>query len=349
MKKATIILMLFWFGFNLTAQNLVKNSGFENYSQCPPDIGWGFNSYINYAYSWDYSIFTPDFFHTCASGNAAVPNNWMGNQLAATDSGYAGFLAYQSGILNGREGIITMLSDTLQPGKTYYCSFKLSLAEISTWGCNNMGMLFTTKFHQLTPSAQTQYSQVNRSQFYTSSIISDTTNWTTVSGCFVADSSYLYLSISNHFDDVYTNIDTNNSTPPAGIGYYYIDDVCVSLTPNTCGFNGVGCYFQDELNDTIIPIAATIDTIVNGLNLTNKEITLKVYPNPSSDIVYMDLKSKRKQVLVKIYSLSGQLIKQSKAEDIEHIKIELGEIQSGIYLMKIRIDGVSIDRKLLVK
>ncbi len=84
---------LLFFIINLNAQNLVPNPNFEDYSSCPTGEGQ-----IDVLDDW-YSptAGTPDFFHGCFGpgiGGVGVPINFMGNQLALSGKGYAGFLAH---------------------------------------------------------------------------------------------------------------------------------------------------------------------------------------------------------------------------------------------------------------
>ena len=69
----------------------------------------------------------------------------------------------------------------------------------------------------------------NWAHLYTDSIISDTLNWTKISGSTIADSAYKYLGIGNFFDDNHTDTLIWGGAPFGSSGaYYYIDDVCVS-------------------------------------------------------------------------------------------------------------------------
>lgn len=327
MKKTTITIASIILCFTSFAQNLINNSGFENYNACPPDIGWGFTTYITYADFWDFSSPSPDYFHTCGGPNASVPDNFFGNQLAASGNGYVGFVAYQStGAVNAREGVIIKLSDTLEQGQTYYCSFKISLAENSAWACNNIGMYFSTGFHQTPFSTQTYYNQVNVSQVYVPSIVSDSINWITVSGSFIADSSFLYVSITNHFDDVNTSVvATANPNALYSLAYYYLDDVCVSLNPNTCGY------------------------ITSELNSTKNEIISRIYPNPVSETAIMELNGLQKQISVEIYSFDNQLLKRIRIENTNLVKIDVNDLPEGLYLVRVEVDSVSFYKKLIVE
>jgi hypothetical protein len=64
-------------------------------------------------------------------------------------------------------------------------------------------------------------------------VITDTANWTLVSGSFVADSAYRYIVLGNFFDDAHT--DTVHFIPgPSAAAYYLYDAICVSSVPGEC-------------------------------------------------------------------------------------------------------------------
>jgi hypothetical protein len=65
--------------------------------------------------------------------------------------------------------------------------------------------------------------------------MSDTANWTLVSGSFVADSAYQYLVIGNFFSNALTDtMDLASDTyVPA---YYFVDGVCVRPSGQPCEF-----------------------------------------------------------------------------------------------------------------
>jgi hypothetical protein len=66
-------------------------------------------------------------------------------------------------------------------------------------------------------------------------ILSDTVNWTLVSGSFVANSAYRYLVIGNFFSDPLT--DTLHVIPGTSLGaYYFVDGVCVTQVGQPCEF-----------------------------------------------------------------------------------------------------------------
>lgn len=315
MKKYLLILLITCIAVHLNSQNLITNPGFELYSECPPDIGLGFETYITNADGWDFSSPTPDFFHTCGSEGAAVPDNYFGAQSPATGEGYGGFAAYLTISENGREGLITPLYSPLEIGQTYYCSFKVSLAEDSGWACNNISMFFSTHFHQV-PFTQGDFSQFNEAHIVGTEIISDSINWVTISGSFVADSAYTYVSITNHFDDSLTQV----IEMPNGVGftaasaYYYIDDICVTQDAENCD-------------------------IINSIQSIRNDLKLKIYPTLTSSNVHIDFEQYHNSIHVEIYNQLGQLIKKQAFQNRTQLDLDMYDFSSGMYLIRVEADS----------
>ena len=320
-KLVTPILFIGFCSVHVHSQNLVPNPSFEDYSECPPDLGIG-DTYIDYADGWDFFAPTPDFYHTCGGPNVSVPDNYLGSQEAATGEGYAGFYAYQDYPVNAREGIITQLSSPLVVGQTYYCSFKISLAEKSAVACNNIGMLFRTEFNPLPLPYPTSdiYNQVNYSQVYTSEIIMETVDWVTVSGSFVADSSYAYVSFSNHFDNNLT--DTLVNPGLWHYAYYYIDDICVSSNPDEC-------------------------ELVNSISNVKNGLYTQVYPTLVKSKVNIDLDRQYKVISVELYSYTGQLLKINKFQNSKSLELDVNNLPKGMYILKIKADSKSSVNKII--
>lgn len=61
---------------------------------------------------------------------------------------------------------------------------------------------------------------------------------------------------------------------------------------------------------------------------------VKIYPNPSSDLIFVEANERIK--FITIYSLSGQLIKKtSYNSEKREVKLEIGDLQKGFYLIEI--------------
>lgn len=205
MKKIVLIFIaLLAFNFTIKAQtNLVPNPSFEIFDTCPDNLGQ-----ISRANGWFSSKPSPDYFNSCANSSdwSYVPSNYWGYQIPASGLGYAGFTA-KVGQFNIREYLSIQLNNSLQIGAKYFVSMKVCLAFNPNFGSsdycgiNKLGALFSTNIYSDIENAPI----CNCPQFYSSSIISDTLNWTMIKGSFVADSIYKFINIGNFFTDSMTD------------------------------------------------------------------------------------------------------------------------------------------------
>ena len=222
------------------AQNLVPNPSFELHDTCPEIFG--FASKPLYWDRWDQS---PDYFHACAGSLMGVdtlldvPWNGFTWQYAHDGDAYVGMGLYT--VDDFRELVGAPLIEPLVVGQTYYVSCWVNLATEGSywetrWACNNQGVLFTMDEHNW--SGQTgsgpEFAPRNYAHVNNPTIITDSANWTLVSGSFVADSAYRYIVLGNFFNDALT--DTVHFTPglPSLAAYYLYDAICVSPTPGEC-------------------------------------------------------------------------------------------------------------------
>lgn len=77
--------------------------------------------------------------------------------------------------------------------------------------------------------------------------------------------------------------------------------------------------------------------------------TIKVYPNPASGIVNLEINNVNKEVLtLNIYNIIGSLVKR---ETIRHEKnqVNVGDLLNGIYLIEIRSNDSSQRQKLIIQ
>lgn len=122
-----------------------------------------------------------------------------------------------------------------------------------------------------------------------------------------------------------------------GFVSYSIEEVS-NLPLNAVIENTAYIYF--DFNPTII--TNTTFNINGFVGLTqNEQDVFSVYPNPTSDGFYIKGIS---QGEVSIYSISGQLILQDTFE--ASTKIDLSQIESGVYLVRVEGKGVAFVSKL---
>ncbi len=87
---------------------------------------------------------------------------------------------------------------------------------------------------------------------------------------------------------------------------------------------------------------------VNGIILGNNEATqnrFAIYPNPTHGDFINITSTNDAEMIVSIYTISGQLILYSISEKI----IDISILNSGFYLIKIVQDGITATKKLVVK
>jgi hypothetical protein len=313
--KKLYTLFFFWvlsLSFTKAQTNLVPNGGFEIHDTCPNTAGQ-----INYAVNWNVLYESPDYFNVCAPNSStpiSVPVNLLGYQFPASGSAYAGFTTYISGETPPyREIMGTKLISPLVIGQKYYVSFKLNLSQgyNTNAGANKTGLRFTNLQHSLSNPPLIN----NLADVYTSSVIMDTTNWTTVFKSFIADSAYSFIELGNFFDDSNTTVlpfkfqNTNWS-------YYYVDDVCIST-------------------DSLYSLSwADTNTGINNFNY-EKEIT--IYPNPSSGKIFIDIKNTQEQIEIIVYDIYGSEVKNIKiganknSIDFEDNGIYFISVTNGLY------------------
>ncbi len=207
------------------AQNLILNGGFEIKTQCP--LG-----NIDKAYPWvSGSDLPPKVFDTCdytLFNYFGVPVNLdssLGYQAPRTGMSYAGFGVYYELIEDAREYLKYELPYNLKKEREYCLTFYVNLVNYSRYAIANIGAFFTDSSLYCTPiPCLLNY----KPQVYypPSIIISDTADWTKISGCFIAKGNEKYMFIGNFTPDSLVVKDTNRYIPTWNWStMYYIDDV----------------------------------------------------------------------------------------------------------------------------
>ncbi len=276
MKNCIPYLLIFiLFSLSISAQNLVINPSFEQYTLCPPGMS-AIQQYMSYATGWKDMEESPDYFNVCNTGGAGVPKNTIGYQQARTGVAYAGiFKDNYLPSLEGREYIRGSLICPLDSGTEYEVSFYVNQAEDYDNCSNNFGVYFTTDVNYKIKSL----SYIGKYHILDTVMICDTANWVQVKGTFTADSAYAYFIIGNPL----SKDSTTFLLPPQGSlsqlnSYYYIDDVSVvplnSIDDSIVGdssicYKGSATYTGPQDNDII-----SYEWIIpSGLSLTSGQNT----------------------------------------------------------------------------
>ncbi len=306
----TILILTTWATFS-KGQNLVPNPSFEDTTSCPVSVSDFSTDEVSKAFGWSSFGNTPDYFNSCNSGIVGVPLNFFAEQDAATGNAYCGLYNYAGTLY--KEYIGCQLLSPLLNSTKYYVSFKVSLSgryghcESSKIGC---------RFSTIPYSTLSLPMQNNFAQVFSSTIISDTLNWVTISGNFIADSSYQYIILGNFFDN--TQTDTSNCY--GGSSYFFIDDICVSTDSNYC-------------------------STWTGLKDKTSFDTFKIYPNPASQSATLEFNNpSKKKCTLTLYDLHGQVLRTVINITTERVEIERHSLTSGLYFFQLRTDNEIIIR-----
>lgn len=220
------------------------------------------------------------------------------------------------------------LSSSLSIGTKYYVSFKVSLCAIDsalgyTYATNKLGISFSTiSYNAYTNPAPI----VNFAHIYTDSIISDTLNWTTISGSFIADSAYKYIIVGKFFDDAHTNkIKLCNADTAFGYGaYYFVDDICVSTDS----------------------IYASTWTEINDIKKSQNDVL--VYPNPSSNEIQFEFKDYSPTKIVISDNLGRYVLEKIIPKNSYYVKIDVSDLSPGFYYANLEYVNCTINKKIVI-
>jgi hypothetical protein len=252
--------------------DLVTNGNFETVDNYP-----GCNFFISSVNPFPPSCWfdpgiaigaTPDYFNSCvppcANGPscAGVPNNaFTTPAISVYDhtpgrggvGGYGGLIIRDhlnpTEPFDSHEYLEVALRAPLNAGTTYHVSMWVYLAPASSFGCNGLGIAFST-------APEIQGSLTDPISTYP--LINDITNppiltisgWTQIFGDYPALGGESYLTIGNFFSNriggtpsQMTRTQTNNPPGSQDLAYYFIDDVSVTstLTATVDGSQSV-CY-----------------------------------------------------------------------------------------------------------
>ncbi len=248
-----------------------------------------------------------------------VPINFAGFQEPATGINYAGLMSYEESI-PWYEYYAARLTTPLTIGVKYYASIKVSLTECSSYATNNLGIGFSTDSFQIT-FVMPQDSMFHYGKINSTSIISDSTHWTTISGSFIADSAYNYIIIGNFNGYQVTDTVFRSSLCLYDIGYYYLDDVCLTTDSLPCNFSV-------------------------GIQEPKQNAGVSLFPNPFSNQLTFSLAA-NEQTTVSLYNFLGQQVLQQTFTNSTTVNTE--QLVDGIYFYELRSNKGTLKTGKVVK
>ncbi len=214
-----------------SAQNLVPNPGFEEFTVCPGSYSRKKEDFrLHHWYSANEG--TPDAYNACSNGEGDVPYNWAGVSEAYEGSGYAGIYLWFYG-KNFREYLQCRMDAPLVKDTIYLVSFRYRLSSYSKYCIDRIGLHLSDS--AILVRNDRAWNITPTFQFISDSALRPTTGlWESGEVEYRARGTEKFLTIGN-FDD-------NNKTRHYEIkhrpaqefmlkdaAYFYIDDVVIRM------------------------------------------------------------------------------------------------------------------------
>lgn len=119
--------------------------------------------------------------------------------------------------------------------------------------------------------------------------------------------------------------------------------------------NGHGAFLQTQpLIDTVLQKTSTFlyniicTNILSVDNIENSETLFQIYPNPTSQILNVEMSIDPKNASIKIYNEFGEIVKSKSKINSQTISIEIEDLTSGLYFMLLQNNNKQISGKFII-
>lgn len=291
-------------------QNLVSNSSFEILNSC----GSGPSAIKNLdAPPWESPTDnTADVFDTCSTFPAwSVPSNFAGNQNPHLGHAYAGACFYPS-----PEYLEIALDSPMVAGNIFCVSFYINLGGKVGRATKNTGVYISASHIYNSGMGYLSYTP----QIIDTTFISDTTNWTLISGQYTSIGGERYILIGKFSSSLSDTMHVNpGSSNP--IAYYYIDDVDVHCCSSNC--------------------------TIGVTNLLQTEEVFILFPNPAQNEISIHLKfNSSSKTKLEIFNSLGKTVYSSNSF-IGTSTIDISNLPKGIYMLYFQYDTKRITKTFI--
>jgi len=152
--------------------------------------------------------------------------------------------------------------------------------------------------------------------------LSDTSNWTLVSGSFIANGTERYLTIGNFLPDSLSNVIPLDSvcSQPNGFNcavYYYIDDVSVDLDDDS------------------------------GLDESLIAANIKMFPNPAKEVLRIEMQTNFNGSIQIRDALGKEIYYANLQNNISNFTIDTKDFESGLYFISFRNEKGEVNKKFV--
>lgn len=170
------------------------------------------------------------FSESAKSDEIAVPENRYGEEAARQGENYAGLVLYSYNEREPRTYLSTKLTTPLEKGKYYCIRFHVSLADLSKFACNNIGIYVSKDSINEAGEGILNYEpQIIHSR---NRVFDQQWSWEAICRIYIAKGGEEYITIGNFAKQ--TDVQAVKVKRPKGFtstqvsnAFYYIDDVTV--------------------------------------------------------------------------------------------------------------------------
>jgi|GEM_PF-1350459 hypothetical protein len=255
----------------LNAQNIVRNSGFEENTGCP-----GATVFLNNTKYWS-SVQnhqgTPDLFWKDCVYNGIGKNRIAPNQLPKAGEGFIGLFCAGDDL---REFCTTELSEPMKEGEIYSVEFWVRPAAGYGTGINS----FSAHFSQEAIEGQGNLRALRLEPHITNPedrMLNDTSKWVSISGEYTAKGGEKYITLGNFRNDGSTKKEIfNNACIRPDRSYMLLDEVSVLKTSEPQKVDPV-----DSL--VIVPKTELNVKIRDVFYARSNQLTIEVWDNNVED------------------------------------------------------------------
>jgi hypothetical protein len=240
MKNIIIFNIVFFLFYNLEAQNLLRDRGFENHFNCPSACTSGnFGRIENNLNIWK-GAGSAGYFHYCGDMQcpsqlaSGIPINAAGYQLPLSDSGYIALYALWDFTVTDYRGFaFQVLQQQIEVGRKYWVEYYTSLGDSADYAVGALG----ASFRMDTLNSNSPSGSVFRRPFkmeHNGSPITNKEIWQQLNWIYEADSAYQtfvigYARGTNQIanDTLFVGSQCNWCEPLGNFSFYYVENAGV--------------------------------------------------------------------------------------------------------------------------
>ena len=227
--------------------NLVLNSSFESIEGKLKKL-----SQISFASDWQSpTALKADLFSKSIKGDISVPENIYGKEYPKDGDNYAGILTFSYNNKKPRTYLQTKLIKSLTSGLDYCINVHISLADLSRYAIDNIGIHFSEtplsldKKGDIIFSDKSELDKVLKDE--ENKIFKSRYKWEKICGIYQADGKEKYITIGNFYNNKDTKYEKllkpiDFTGVQLAEAYYYVDKIEVRLIddPSYCNCDNDG-------------------------------------------------------------------------------------------------------------